>query len=460
MNYLKHNRGGYFKVEDSNMVTNACYNLLNGRTRTYFGDPAPATQYTPLLQYCFSGLLLFDKNITEDSNCIIPPAGTLQVGSASGTYAGSDLYRGSLNTAESKDLENGYRFVWDFGTDKANGTIKSVALTSFAGGCGGVRQTDFNAGSRSVVHYRDATLEKQINNGWNGFSPFAEASSSNNEYAGIVGNFERDVVLFAGKVSSERKSVLFTKKKYYKNKAFLKKEINTEEIIQTKVVTTEKFLSDPWRFSTDGTYIYSIYAHDGNQLDYIKIDGISLNVIEEKNFVIQDASFVTQGLATVVGNKCYVQKSGTTSTTLILYEINLEDVSDYALLPEIKGGLSNSNMTNFNGNLAVFYMVNFADANNRLAIYTNGEWQYSRYNSSLSGLGGYCRGGNFLNSKFLDEPYLFLVDIMNDSRENMYYSYLYQFVYVPFLSTINNLSTPVVKNETQTMKVTYEITEI
>ncbi|MEF9918973.1 MAG: hypothetical protein RR790_06890, partial [Eubacterium sp.] len=33
-------------------------------------------------------------------------------------------------------------------------------------------------------------------------------------------------------------------------------------------------------------------------------------------------------------------------------------------------------------------------------------------------------------------------------------------VFTPFLSTINNLTTPVVKNETQTMKVTYEITEV
>ena len=228
--------GGYFKVEDSNMVTNACYNLLNGRTKTYFGDPAPATKYTPLLQYCFSGLLLFDKNITEDGNCIIPPAGTLQIGSASGTYAGSDPYRGSLNTAESKELENGYRFVWDFGTDKANGTIRSVALTSFAGGCGGVRQTDFNAGSLGIVGYYGAALEKQITT-TSASGAYIRDMPSNGEYAAIIGNFEKDVILFSGKVSSERKGVLFTKKRYSNNQAFLKKDRNIEEITQSKVIT-------------------------------------------------------------------------------------------------------------------------------------------------------------------------------------------------------------------------------
>jgi hypothetical protein len=39
------------------------------------------------------------------------------------------LKRGSLNTTESGAVENGYKFVWDFATDKANASINSLALT-------------------------------------------------------------------------------------------------------------------------------------------------------------------------------------------------------------------------------------------------------------------------------------------------------------------------------------------
>ena len=42
--------------------------------------------------------------------------------------------RGSMNQTESKKIDNGYRFVWDFTTSQANGTISCVALTHKFGG--------------------------------------------------------------------------------------------------------------------------------------------------------------------------------------------------------------------------------------------------------------------------------------------------------------------------------------
>lgn len=54
----------------------------------------------------------------------------IPVATAGGEYAGANVRRGTLNTNESYATANGYHFTWDFGTDKANGVIKSVALTS------------------------------------------------------------------------------------------------------------------------------------------------------------------------------------------------------------------------------------------------------------------------------------------------------------------------------------------
>ena len=42
--------------------------------------------------------------------------------------------RGSANLTETIPLENGYKFVWDFSTSQANGRISSIALTHYRGG--------------------------------------------------------------------------------------------------------------------------------------------------------------------------------------------------------------------------------------------------------------------------------------------------------------------------------------
>ena len=55
-------------------------------------------------------------------------------------YASNDVNattntkRGSMNLTESKTLENGYRFVWEFTPSQGNGTIAAVGLTSRHGG--------------------------------------------------------------------------------------------------------------------------------------------------------------------------------------------------------------------------------------------------------------------------------------------------------------------------------------
>ena len=48
--------------------------------------------------------------------------------------ASADVARGSMNLTESKALDNGYRFVWEFTPSQGNGTIAAVALTSKQGG--------------------------------------------------------------------------------------------------------------------------------------------------------------------------------------------------------------------------------------------------------------------------------------------------------------------------------------
>ena len=137
---------------DSNMVTNALdiianlkdeaglfrwwrYSIMSGNTDTADRlGVAGQWMMLPMYQKALGGVLLWDANITEDPSIVVPPPGVYEVGHAGGAYGGSDIYRGSYNENESGSISGGWRHVWDFDTDKANGTIKCLSLTSWHGG--------------------------------------------------------------------------------------------------------------------------------------------------------------------------------------------------------------------------------------------------------------------------------------------------------------------------------------
>lgn len=88
-----------------------------------------------LLSYFTGGLLLFEDEVDEDADNIWPRNGNKVIGQAgSGSYSGANLKAGSYNETESGPVENGYRHVWDFTTNQANGQISCACLTTRSGG--------------------------------------------------------------------------------------------------------------------------------------------------------------------------------------------------------------------------------------------------------------------------------------------------------------------------------------
>ena len=117
-------------VEEHNLVTNALRYLINIAATC---NAAPDDQVFPIATRALGGIMLFDGALTEDvENIHFPPIdkGVHLVGYASNNTNTSDVNRGSFNSAESGPTATGYKSVWDFGTSQANGTIKSVARTS------------------------------------------------------------------------------------------------------------------------------------------------------------------------------------------------------------------------------------------------------------------------------------------------------------------------------------------
>lgn len=144
-------------VEKDNLVTNAADKVFNtlptllNFSKIHYMDGA----WTDLVTPVFGGLLLYDSPLGAEEGRLFAPASAQVTGAACYGLqnSGSNLCRGSFNSSESSlDLEGGLaKFVYDFATSQANGTIASVCLTSLGGGYFG--ETDAACTAQADVSY-------------------------------------------------------------------------------------------------------------------------------------------------------------------------------------------------------------------------------------------------------------------------------------------------------------------
>lgn len=132
------NTGKVEVIEDSNMITNGLQEFL--RTYGYFGCDILNTgtiRNSSLWVNLLGGLFLFDTALDEDVNNIFMPAGVKMIGNGSKDVSNSGTVTelGSYNSTESGTQSDGsIKFVYDFSTTQANGTIACACLTSKIGG--------------------------------------------------------------------------------------------------------------------------------------------------------------------------------------------------------------------------------------------------------------------------------------------------------------------------------------
>lgn len=131
------------RAQEENMVTNAVNHILGLNPMGIFYSVAGEydthllwnDNLLPICPNMIGGILLYSEALTEDADNIYPSTAKLPVAYASNDVnATADVARGSMNLTESKPLDNGYRFVWEFTPSQGNGTIAAVALTSKQGG--------------------------------------------------------------------------------------------------------------------------------------------------------------------------------------------------------------------------------------------------------------------------------------------------------------------------------------
>lgn len=130
---------------EHNMITDAAQRILDPPDYVLpynFNYSAYLNNLLPLSRSVFGGIVLLGNTLEERSDNVMWNKDCIPIATAGGAYSGTNVMRGSLNANESYETENGFHFAWDFGTDKANGTIKCAALTSRAFGNSGFTNDD------------------------------------------------------------------------------------------------------------------------------------------------------------------------------------------------------------------------------------------------------------------------------------------------------------------------------
>ena len=126
-----------------NMVTDAIDGILS--LSPWFTDSI--NNKLPIAQKLLGGLYLFDGQLTaQASNTTFPGRNAKLVGMGGRMTDNQDPVRGTYDDSVSGPVENGFKSVWKFTEDQANGDIKSVALTSVNAGTG------FNLVSTGSTH--------------------------------------------------------------------------------------------------------------------------------------------------------------------------------------------------------------------------------------------------------------------------------------------------------------------
>lgn len=425
---------------NSNIVTNAIQNML--AYNPILGYPIPASWICPIATNCYQGLLLWDDTITEDADNIIASPSIGLLGHASRTYSGANPLRGNYNINESMEITGGYRHVWDFGTDKVNGLIKALSLTSpnigdqgFASSVDYTNPTIYGRNFMTLVDnypYTDIT-NLPSNPNWRAFytkftgpNPYVLAYDS-------VSASGRGIYKYSLPASTQLGVNQPASSSYYK----INPQSTSARSSFSYTPESTKYLEDVF-----GQYANLYWYEDKLHI----IDLTDSTTLVHSTYTWDDTSFVLDSTTTIT-----LDTAGAVSTNAKAFCLN-----DYYFVK-----IDGTHYAKFDNTGALQTTVSWTYGFTQMYFY--GDKCFSLYRSNYSHTMCMFDGDNLQVFPFSCPNYNVQQDIIysNISLPTMIvYMGGYRFhtaVYPAYLATINNLETPVLKTSAQTMKVTYEL---
>lgn len=393
------------KYVEKNMITNALKYL--------FGNPLYGilpNNFLPVYKNALGGVLIFNGNIKEDPEVILPPGDVECIGHAgTSVYSGVNERHGSMNAAETCLLDNGFRLVWDFATDQANGTVQCVCLTSREGGENGLGHNEENGEANSEFF------------AYIGYTSGIDRTS----YADLHGVYSVSHSGNALKIKKYSKPALGVKllSDYSKSRLLFDGEITLPVGISGDVEKNAIMMSDKIRFTT-----WTREANANNiKLTFVDISKEDLTMMSTENYEFQVTKKATRYSAgsTVAYRDDYVYIP--VSDDNVVYKCSLKNVAD---IKSFENTISGYALTEARGPFGGYIFTNLCliDKNDKMHV--------------LRGTG---------NIRKVPDTELFYYKIGSNNTSLAIFS--------PYLASINNLAAPVVKTADKTMKITYTVTE-
>lgn len=450
------NTGEKQTIVEHNMVTNALREIF--KPLGLVKSPSHVIEdWAPYYQKLLGGILLFDSNIEENPNNLYPPSTAKMIGC--GTYGlqnnTTGTARGGYNQTESElNMKNRFmKYVYDFTTSQANGTIACVCLTHLNGGF-----TSY--GSKDAVFTSEYPLALRVDDGklqyvYNKYT----GATTGDKYSGMtigstqclfVIDRENDVAYYFCVDNSRTIRII-------KRRAYLKSVSVLENPYSQKALIDEESISLPTEIATS----YIGYNFDAKDNALYVFTSASSYIKPNKTFMITKINFDTWTVHQyTMTNTTDVQISTNGMRFAFAYDgfVYLKSYnSPYEIFKLEIGNSANVVKMKRSGMSSIYGLP-------QLAI--NGRIYYEKSDGSSSYIANastneilrsetskiYNNGNCYCYTPVLNEPMLYYCSAGNWTTIGF-------FIMANYLATINNLSEPVTKTADKTMKITYIIQE-
>lgn len=442
-------------VAEHNMITNAVNYVFGVNPfganfdsgTTYPGSMEWHEMLLPICPNLIGGILLFSKALSEEADNLYVMSDNLPVAYASNNVnSTANMARGSLNVAESQALENGYKFVWEFTPSQGNGTIAAVALTSAKGGENGFGSTVADASTflcLKALDLRSMEKDRQMI-----------------LFETVEVDFENNLLY---SITYENTSVKVRKVRIPIFSIGLNEKLDdsTFKVLEEKALPTSvfKFLGSYVKYGefVDGHdgYWYG-FSNEGNSSGNAKMVWVKISKedysIEEGEWTLSNAKLMDVGTrdgsttfpersvkCCVRGGYLYVMaynKQG-------VYKINLTNASDVTLIE--LGFTSKWKPLGEAGDSSLYFTL-IGD------LIVSGDFQITAADDVIQTAGD-------IRLEDTSTPLFQYKNYMVGWGGNYGMECRALYLLTPYLASINNLSSAVVKTVDKTMKITYTLTE-
>lgn len=389
--------------EKDNIITNALTKIATfGRFGGGYNNITLNNLLSPLYAKLLGGIMLFNGTLTESADNIYFPSTAKLVGYAGQTQSAINALIGNYNPQESVYTSNGFTSVWDFATSQANGTIASLSRTTSDVVSSIVTPSaDYNPASAAL---------NLVWCYWIGYDPV-------NKY-----------IYMTPRSQSTVDGVI-----YYTNTIYRAKFDFFKISLISAFPPAEKWTLVKTLTSSDGTTDAKQFSYDRYENNFVYANGTTLHI------VAMDGTHTTKTLSgtngTIVVSENYywrfqaatvyrIQKSNVSNVTTFTYS------ASYVAVRVSEGDV-------------VFVSPMSPD---------NLPWDVIIYpDGSEITISGLSNHGISVPFRYMDLSYEFTPVSGSNVYMRMYIS--------NYLGTIANLDSPVTKTSSQTMKITYTLTE-